>query len=133
MWNLASLSFKIFVLTLKQKKQSVDDCKGISSSAGDSKPWVSELKVAFSRDDEQSGGKPLDISINEHPAAKRIVIEMRPNYHPEGLYDDNKVSTESKEIDNIIKQLWHVNGMCPEDNPIQKNKRRRRCFESKFC
>ncbi|KAI3704691.1 hypothetical protein L1987_74918 [Smallanthus sonchifolius] len=62
---------------------------------------------------------------------KKIVIEMRPNYHPEGLYDDNKVSTESKEIDNIIKQLWHVNGMCPEDNPIQKNKRR--CFESKFC
>lgn len=48
---------------------------------------------------------------------------MRPNYHPEGLYDDNKVNTESKERENTIKQLWHVNGLCPEDTiPIRRTK-----------
>lgn len=48
---------------------------------------------------------------------------MRPNYHPEGLYDDNKVETESKARENTIQQLWHVNGMCPEDTiPIRRTK-----------
>lgn len=48
---------------------------------------------------------------------------MRPNYHPEGLYDDNIVETESKARENTIKQLWHVNGMCPEDTiPIRRTK-----------
>lgn len=48
---------------------------------------------------------------------------MRPNYHPEGLYDDNKMNTESKERVNTIHQLWHVNGMCPEDTiPIRRTK-----------
>lgn len=48
---------------------------------------------------------------------------MRPNYHPEGLYDDNKVNTESKVKENTIKQLWHVNGMCDEGTiPIRRTK-----------
>lgn len=48
---------------------------------------------------------------------------MRPNYHPEGLYDENKVNRESKERANAISQLWHVNGMSPEDTiPIRRTK-----------
>ena len=41
---------------------------------------------------------------------------MRPSYHPEGLYDENKVSIGNKEKGtNPITQLWHMNGKCPED------------------
>ncbi|KAI7756404.1 hypothetical protein M8C21_011644 [Ambrosia artemisiifolia] len=59
----------------------------------------------------------------DHPFLKDHKIQMRPNYHPEGLYDDNKVKTQSNERDNSIKQLWHMNGMCPEDTiPIRRTK-----------
>ncbi|KAJ9541523.1 hypothetical protein OSB04_028029 [Centaurea solstitialis] len=57
----------------------------------------------------------------DHPFLKDHKIQMRPNYHPEGLYDEEK--TESKERVNTINQLWHVNGMCPEDTiPIRRTK-----------
>ncbi|KAJ0020600.1 hypothetical protein Pint_31442 [Pistacia integerrima] len=45
----------------------------------------------------------------DHPYLKDHKIQMRPNYHPEGLFDDNKVSVKPKERTNPIKQLWHVN------------------------
>ncbi|KAK3226102.1 hypothetical protein Dsin_005964 [Dipteronia sinensis] len=50
---------------------------------------------------------------------------MRPNYHPEGLFDDNKVSAKaSKERTNPISQLWHTNGKYPEDTiPIRRTKK----------
>lgn len=49
---------------------------------------------------------------------------MRPNYHPEGLYDDNKVATEGKGRPNTVHQLWHVNGQCPPDTiPIRRTKK----------
>ncbi|MFS7991797.1 putative neprosin activation peptide [Helianthus anomalus] len=41
----------------------------------------------------------------DHPYLKDHKIQMRPNYHPEGLYDENRVSNE---IENKIKQPWHV-------------------------
>ena len=45
---------------------------------------------------------------------------MRPSFHPEGLFDENKVSEKPKER---ITQLWHVNGKCPEDTiPIRRTK-----------
>jgi hypothetical protein len=49
---------------------------------------------------------------------------MRPSYHPEGrVFDDSKVSTESKERKNPITQLWHVNDKCPEGTiPIRRTK-----------
>ncbi|PWA95288.1 hypothetical protein CTI12_AA051110 [Artemisia annua] len=59
----------------------------------------------------------------DHPFLKDHKIQMRPDYHPEGLYDDNKVNTESKVKENTIKQLWHVNGMCDEGTiPIRRTK-----------
>jgi hypothetical protein len=49
---------------------------------------------------------------------------MRPSYHPEGLYDENKVSTGPKERTNPITQLWHMNEKCPEDTiPIRRAKK----------
>lgn len=48
---------------------------------------------------------------------------MRPNYHPEGLFDVNKVSEKPKERTNPISQLWHMNGKCPEDTiPVRRTK-----------
>ncbi|PWA99571.1 hypothetical protein CTI12_AA006290 [Artemisia annua] len=59
----------------------------------------------------------------DHPFLKDHKIQMRPNFHPEGLYDDNKMNTESKGKENTMHQLWHVNGMCPEDTiPIRRTK-----------
>lgn len=49
---------------------------------------------------------------------------MRPAYHPEGLYVENKVSAAgSKERTNPITQLWHMNGGCPEETvPVRRTK-----------
>ncbi|KAJ0616997.1 putative neprosin activation peptide, leucine-rich repeat domain superfamily [Helianthus annuus] len=59
----------------------------------------------------------------DHPFLKDHKIQMRPNYHPEGLYDETKMNTESKQRENSIHQLWQVNGMCPEDTiPIRRTK-----------
>lgn len=50
---------------------------------------------------------------------------MRPNYHPEGLYDESKnnvASSSSGERPNV--QLWHQNGRCPEGTvPIRRTKK----------
>ncbi|CAN7118407.1 unnamed protein product [Brassica rapa subsp. narinosa] len=38
----------------------------------------------------------------------RFLLWMKPNYHPEELFDDNKVSpTKSKEKGIHIPQLWN--------------------------
>ncbi|MFS8019073.1 putative neprosin [Helianthus anomalus] len=56
----------------------------------------------------------------DHPFLKDHKIQMRPNYHPEGVYNENRVSNERE---NRIKQLWHVSGTCPEDTiPIRRTK-----------
>lgn len=50
--------------------------------------------------------------------------QMRPSYHPEGLFDEDKMATRSKESTNPITQLWHMNGRCPEDTiPIRRTKK----------
>ncbi|VVA97502.1 unnamed protein product [Arabis nemorensis] len=48
----------------------------------------------------------------DHPFLKDHKIQMRPNYHPEGLFDDNKVSAKAKEKETHIPQLWHRYGKC---------------------
>ncbi|XP_024928618.1 protein neprosin isoform X2 [Ziziphus jujuba] len=59
----------------------------------------------------------------DHPYLKDHKIQMRPTYHPEGLFDENKVSEKPKERSNPITQLWHVNGKCPEDTiPVRRTK-----------
>ena len=50
---------------------------------------------------------------------------MRPNYHPKGLFDENKVSNteKPKQRSNPITQLWHMNGKCPQGTiPIRRTK-----------
>ncbi|CAL4990972.1 unnamed protein product [Urochloa decumbens] len=53
----------------------------------------------------------------DHPLLKNHTIQMRPSYHPEGLYDDSNVSTYS------MTQTWHQNGKCPANTiPIRRTK-----------
>ncbi|XP_058200506.1 protein neprosin-like [Rhododendron vialii] len=60
----------------------------------------------------------------DHPFLKDHKIQTRPGYHPEGLYDENKVSAENKETVKPITQLWHMNGQCPEETiPIRRTKK----------
>lgn len=48
---------------------------------------------------------------------------MRPNGHPEGLFDDSKVSVESREKKAHIPQSWHRYGNCHEGTiPIRRTK-----------
>ncbi|KAG2534430.1 hypothetical protein PVAP13_9NG064531 [Panicum virgatum] len=61
----------------------------------------------------------------DHPYLKNHTVQMRPNYHPEGLYDESKTnvaSTSSGEKPKV--QLWHQNGRCPEGTvPIRRTKK----------
>ena len=50
--------------------------------------------------------------------------QMRPSYHPEGLFDESKMSTESSEKAKPMSQLWHMNGRCPADTiPVRRTKK----------
>jgi len=50
------------------------------------------------------------------------LFQLRPTFHPEGLYDEKKVA--SKKQTNSITQMWHLNGKCSEDTiPIRRTKK----------
>ncbi|CAN1294800.1 hypothetical protein LINPERPRIM_LOCUS22599 [Linum perenne] len=62
--------------------------------------------------------------MSSQPAFDHPYLKMRPSFHPEGLFDDNKVASESKARTNPIKQLWHTNGKCAEGTiPIRRTKK----------
>ncbi|XP_057953154.1 protein neprosin-like isoform X2 [Malania oleifera] len=51
---------------------------------------------------------------------------MKPSFHPEGLFDESKVSTSTKprRSSKPVTQLWHLKGECPEGTiPIRRTKR----------
>ena len=54
-----------------------------------------------------------------------LFVQLRPNFHPEGLFADEKVkSTKSSEGSEPVKQLWHLNGECPEGTiPVRRTKK----------
>lgn len=53
------------------------------------------------------------------------LFQLRPAFHPEGLFEDNKLASElSKEKPNALTQLWHQNGRCPEGTiPVRRTRR----------
>ncbi|XP_042439150.1 uncharacterized protein LOC122024556 [Zingiber officinale] len=58
----------------------------------------------------------------DHPLLKNHTIQTRPNFHPENLFDDDKVASQKKTPSGV--QLWHQNGRCPEDTvPIRRTSR----------
>ncbi|KAI4340591.1 hypothetical protein MLD38_025410 [Melastoma candidum] len=60
----------------------------------------------------------------DHPYLKDHKIQMRPSFHPEGLFDESKVATTaSTERASPINQPWHGNGRCLENTiPIRRTK-----------
>ncbi|KAL5198079.1 hypothetical protein ABZP36_001591 [Zizania latifolia] len=60
----------------------------------------------------------------DHPLLKNHTLQMRPAYHPEGLYDDAKRSVASDSgSEKPMLQLWHQKGRCPEGTvPIRRTK-----------
>ena len=44
-----------------------------------------------------------------------MLIQMTPNFHPERVFSQNKVSSKMKQgSSRTITQRWHLNGRCPE-------------------
>ncbi|GFZ02731.1 tRNA-splicing ligase [Actinidia rufa] len=61
----------------------------------------------------------------DHPSMKNHTIQVRPNYHPEGLMGESKVSIpkSNEQSSKPMTQLWHMNGRCPEGTvPIRRTK-----------
>lgn len=50
---------------------------------------------------------------------------MRPNYHPEGVFDESKLySMKTKDGSKPVTQLWHLSGDCPQGTvPIRRTKK----------
>ncbi|KAL5708599.1 hypothetical protein ACHQM5_019377 [Ranunculus cassubicifolius] len=62
----------------------------------------------------------------DHPLLQNHTIQMRPTYHPEGLFDESKIVSSSKEkTTSSSTQLWHMNGKCPKGTiPIRRTKKK---------
>ncbi|CAA6667305.1 unnamed protein product [Spirodela intermedia] len=59
----------------------------------------------------------------DHPFLKDHAIQMRPSFHPERIYDENKVEELSGRKSSTMAQMWHQNGRCPENTiPIRRTK-----------
>ncbi|RZB96584.1 hypothetical protein D0Y65_020367 [Glycine soja] len=60
----------------------------------------------------------------DHPFLKDHKIQTRPTFHPDGLFEENKLSEKPKaKAHTPITQLWHTNGRCPEDTiPVRRTK-----------
>ncbi|XP_021301053.1 uncharacterized protein LOC110429365 [Herrania umbratica] len=58
-----------------------------------------------------------------HPLLKNHTIQMTPNFHPEGVFGQNKVSSGMKKGSRTITQMWHLNGRCPQGTiPVRRTK-----------
>ncbi|CAN6373210.1 unnamed protein product [Urochloa humidicola] len=53
----------------------------------------------------------------DHPLLKNHTIQMRPSYHPGGLYNGSNIAPHPP------TQTWHQNGKCPENTvPIRRTR-----------
>ncbi|KAJ4971973.1 hypothetical protein NE237_005072 [Protea cynaroides] len=60
----------------------------------------------------------------DHPFLQNHTIQMRPSFHPLGLFDANKATANSRQSSNSNTQQWHLNGRCPEGTiPIRRTKK----------
>ncbi|XP_048572964.1 uncharacterized protein LOC125553211 [Triticum urartu] len=51
----------------------------------------------------------------DHPLLKNHTIQMRPSYHPGGIYHNSNIAPHP------ITQTWHQNGKCPKNTiPIRR-------------
>ncbi|GAU18740.1 hypothetical protein TSUD_80280 [Trifolium subterraneum] len=78
-------------------------------------------------DSTRLGSSRQKLEVNKHlnrlNKAPIKTIQMRPNYHPEGLFEENKFDENKAKSSTPINQLWHANGMCSEGTiPIRRTK-----------
>ncbi|GFQ02301.1 hypothetical protein PHJA_002374100 [Phtheirospermum japonicum] len=60
----------------------------------------------------------------DHPILKNHTIQMRPSYHPEGLFSEKKKMGQNEKGPKPISQLWHVKGKCPVGTiPIRRTRK----------
>ncbi|KAL7120736.1 hypothetical protein ACP275_02G140500 [Erythranthe tilingii] len=60
----------------------------------------------------------------DHPHFKNHTIQMRPSYHPEGLFGQNEKVSKNEIGPKPITQMWHVNGRCPEGTiPVRRTRK----------
>ncbi|KAG8061781.1 hypothetical protein GUJ93_ZPchr0003g16570 [Zizania palustris] len=53
----------------------------------------------------------------DHPFLKNHTIQMRPDYHPDGMYDDDDSKSETTSGtggERPMVQLWHHGCRCPD-------------------
>ncbi|KAJ6837608.1 uncharacterized protein M6B38_119755 [Iris pallida] len=59
----------------------------------------------------------------DHPLLKNHTPQLRPSYHPEGLFDGGKTASRRGGMTSTVSQMWHLNGRCPEGTvPIRRTK-----------
>lgn len=108
-------------------KQSPDgdiiDCVHISNQPAFDHPFLKDHKIQVSTISQFCTFFKYFFSTCPEVLYHLTLYQTRPTYHPEGLFDENKVSEKPKEITNPINQLWHANGRCPENTiPIRRTK-----------
>ncbi|KAJ9685885.1 hypothetical protein PVL29_017813 [Vitis rotundifolia] len=60
----------------------------------------------------------------DHPMLKNHTIQMKPSFHPEGLFNEMKALSKSDKRSKPVTQLWQLNGRCPKGTvPIRRTKR----------
>ncbi|CBI18666.3 hypothetical protein AAG906_012660 [Vitis piasezkii] len=60
----------------------------------------------------------------DHPMLKNHTIQMKPSFHPEGLFTEMKAPSKSHKRSKPVTQLWQLNGRCPKGTvPIRRTKR----------
>ncbi|CAM8961068.1 unnamed protein product [Rhodiola kirilowii] len=90
------------------------------------KPAVKSIK---SPDGDVIDCVPIEKQLAfDHPLLVNHKIQTKPNYHPEGLFEDMKVTSSAAEsVDQktgSIKQLWHRNGRCAQGTiPVRRTTR----------
>ncbi|KAA8539042.1 hypothetical protein F0562_025734 [Nyssa sinensis] len=100
--TLDNLDFGPFLLKLARDTIAGDG----PSKALDYALRASKLFERCAVDSEPS----LDLAMSLHVVANHT-IQMRPNYYPEGLFGESKVSNSiSSDGSKLITQLWHLGG-----------------------
>uniref|UniRef100_A0A9I9D9H4 Neprosin PEP catalytic domain-containing protein n=1 Tax=Cucumis melo TaxID=3656 RepID=A0A9I9D9H4_CUCME len=109
--------------TIQSPDGDIIDCVHISNQPAFDHPFLKDHKIQVSTISQFCTFFKYFFSTCPEVLYHLTLYQTRPTYHPEGLFDENKVSEKPKEITNPINQLWHANGRCPENTiPIRRTK-----------
>ncbi|KAJ3687215.1 hypothetical protein LUZ61_016379 [Rhynchospora tenuis] len=59
----------------------------------------------------------------DHPFLRNHTIQMRPAFHPDGLFELKEKEEEKEKEKPMLQQHWHISGRCPEGTvPIRRTR-----------